>query len=729
MKLREVLEELTREELERVVREAGLTVPAANGGTGLALINLANERLGATERVKLLFGNCTPNEARILSVAVEQGGQLTVSELGRLVPEIAMEACRDELARLGKKALVFTPERFLAEMGEAVAVVPSNYFTHVRKNGNGTPSLGFCLLQFRGADFLRMMAAHLGVPVNGGPKTSVAFAIKRHLLDETRLQALLDRLTIRERQVLEHLVKHGGGGDYYELVKRFGNVAARGNGAERDMRELTSLEAKGLLFEDRRTGALRYVIPSDLAGPVGAYLEDSRKDEVRKLNRLLKEANPAPPVVRSNDECLLRDLRQLVGRMSGKRMRATARGDVPRTELRKIAKLFAVEKESPLYPSFVMALAIGLGLAREQGGSLAVSPTANEWLERGEAAWRDIVLHWTKTSSWVETCHKRLTIGERAWVGSGDIVRIRQKVFEALRSCPADRWVTMPFFQGLVRLRGLSPHIGWVETGGARPVQVRDPEQALDLLVNRFLKESLYWLGIVNIGYGDPGAQPIPESDLRGAPLYFRVTEQGARFLGKTSDEDGTAVEEGPSPRETQFTLTPNLEVIASPFLEFRVFQELNQFAEPLGEGRFRLTRESVREHLDRGKTVEQLVAYLAEHSKMEVPDTVQRLLEDVGRKHGHIKMGFVGPYLRVEDPSLIDELKANKRFAKFIDRCVLPGFIALKTADPEALLKELRKAGYMPIWEGGPMLARDRGTGTAYGEETRSRRRGRRGE
>ncbi len=385
MKLREVLEELTRDELERVVREAGLPVPQANGGTGLALINLANERLGATERVKLLFGNCTPNETRILSAAVEQGGQVTLSELGRLLPEIAVEACRDELARLGKKALLFTPERFLAEMGEAVAVVPSNYFAHMRKNGNGTPSLGFCLLQFRGADFLRMMAAHLGVPVNGGPKTSVAFAIKKHLLDEARLHALLERLTIRERQVLEHLVKHGGGGDYYELVKRFGNVAARGNGAERDMRELTSLEAKGLLFEDRRTGALRYVIPSDLGGPVGEYLDDSRKDEVRKLNRLLKESNPAPPVVRSNDECLLRDLRQLVGRMSGKRLRATARGDVPRTELRKIGKLFAVEKESALYPSFVMALTLGLGLAREQNGALVISPTANEWLERGAA--------------------------------------------------------------------------------------------------------------------------------------------------------------------------------------------------------------------------------------------------------------------------------------------------------------------------------------------------------
>ncbi len=729
MKLREVLEELTHEELDRVVREAGIPVPTGNGGAGardaggLALINLASDRLGATDRVKFLIGACTPGESRLLAAAIDQGGQVPVSELSRLYAEPTSEAWREDVARLAKKGLLFTPERMAAALGEAVAVVPSTYFPFVRRNGNGSPNLGFCLLQFRGPDFLRMMAAHLGLVVNGGPKLSVAMAIKRHLLDAARLLVILEKLSLRERQVLEHLVKNGGAGDYYELVKRFGN-SARAAGGDRDMRELTSLEAKGLLFEDRRTGALRYVLPADLSTSVGGYLDDTRKDEVRRLNLLLKRENPAPPLVRSNDECLLRDIRQLVGRMAGKRLRATARGDVPRTELRKIAKIFAVEKDAPLYSSFVMALALGLGLVREQNGVLAVSPTADEWLDRGETAWRDVVQHWTKMSSWVETCHKRLTLGERSWLGSGDILRIRQKVFDALRACPADRWVTMPFFTGLLRLRGLSPLIGWVETGGARPVQVRDPEQSLELLATRFLKESLYWLGIVNIGYGDPGAEPIPEAELRTAPLYFRVNEMGARFLGKAADGNGHAAGPEPSPRETQFTLTPNLEAIASPFLDFRVFQELNQFAEPLGEGRFRMTRESIREYLDRGKTVEELVEYLRTHSRMEVPDTVRRLLEDVSRKHGHIKMGFVGAYLRVDDPSLIEELKANKRFAKFIDRVVFPGMVALKTTDPEGLLKELRKAGYMPMWEGNPMPTRERGMGTGYVDDTRQRRR-----
>ncbi|MEK7867707.1 MAG: helicase-associated domain-containing protein, partial [Planctomycetota bacterium] len=119
-----------------------------------------------------------------------------------------------------------------------------------------------------------------------------------------------------------------------------------------------------------------------------------------------------------------------------------------------------------------------------------------------------------------------------------------------------------------------------------------------------------------------------------------------------------------------------------------------------------------------------ELVEYLRTHSRMEVPDTVRRLLEDVSRKHGHIKMGFVGAYLRVDDPSLIEELKANKRFAKFIDRVVFPGMVALKTTDPEGLLKELRKAGYMPMWEGNPMPTRERGMGTGYVDDTRQRRR-----
>lgn len=72
----------------------------------------------------------------------------------------------------------------------------------------------------------------------------------------------------------------------------------------------------------------------------------------------------------------------------------------------------------------------------------------------------------------------------------------------------------------------------------------------------------------------------------------------------------------------------------------------------------------------------------------------------------------------------VFQELKANKRFAKFIDRVVFPCLVALKTTDPEGLLKELRKAGYMPMWEGNPMPTRERGMGTGYVDDNRARRR-----
>ncbi|WP_217206715.1 helicase C-terminal domain-containing protein [Streptomyces sp. AC550_RSS872] len=113
----------------------------------------------------------------------------------------------------------------------------------------------------------------------------------------------------------------------------------------------------------------------------------------------------------------------------------------------------------------------------------------------------------------------------------------------------------------------------------------------------------------------------------------------------------------------------------------------------------YRFTPGSVRRALDAGRTASDLHAFLAEHSRTPVPQPLAYLIDDVARKHGHLRVGAASAYVRCDDDAMLNEILADKRAAGLRLRRLAPTVLAT-VADPAALLEGLRAMGFAPAAE-----------------------------
>ncbi|MET9436125.1 helicase C-terminal domain-containing protein [Streptomyces sp. NPDC006551] len=113
----------------------------------------------------------------------------------------------------------------------------------------------------------------------------------------------------------------------------------------------------------------------------------------------------------------------------------------------------------------------------------------------------------------------------------------------------------------------------------------------------------------------------------------------------------------------------------------------------------FRFTPGSVRRALDAGRSASDLHAFLTAHSRTPVPQPLAYLIDDVARKHGHLRIGAASAYVRCDDDALLGEIMADKRSASLRLRRLAPTVLAAQT-DPATLLDGLRSMGYAPAAE-----------------------------
>ncbi|MFD8806481.1 helicase-associated domain-containing protein [Streptomyces sp. NPDC059597] len=107
----------------------------------------------------------------------------------------------------------------------------------------------------------------------------------------------------------------------------------------------------------------------------------------------------------------------------------------------------------------------------------------------------------------------------------------------------------------------------------------------------------------------------------------------------------------------------------------------------------YRFTPGSVRRALDAGQTAADLHAFLAEHSRTPVPQPLAYLIDDVARRHGHLRVGAASSYVRCDDDAVLNEILADKRAAALRLRRLAPTVLAAP-CDPATLLEGLRSMG-----------------------------------
>ncbi|GAA2509778.1 helicase-associated domain-containing protein [Pilimelia columellifera] len=117
------------------------------------------------------------------------------------------------------------------------------------------------------------------------------------------------------------------------------------------------------------------------------------------------------------------------------------------------------------------------------------------------------------------------------------------------------------------------------------------------------------------------------------------------------------------------------------------------------GANVYRITDATVRRALDAGYTTADLHELFAKRSRTPVPQSLTYLIDDLGRRHGGLRAGPAGAYLRSDDEALLSQALLDKRLSSLGLRRLAP--TVLVTAQHSGRLAHaLREAGYAPIAE-----------------------------
>ncbi|MET9416756.1 helicase C-terminal domain-containing protein [Streptomyces klenkii] len=208
----------------------------------------------------------------------------------------------------------------------------------------------------------------------------------------------------------------------------------------------------------------------------------------------------------------------------------------------------------------------------------------------------------------------------------------------------------------------------------------------------------------------------VTEAELLGVTNRGALSAPGRALLGDTeSAEPLTDAEAGARAVRAAAALAPllpepldhillqaDLTAVAPGPLERPLAQVLSVLADVESKGGatvYRFTPASVRRALDAGRTAADLKAFLTEHSRTPVPQPLAYLIDDVARRHGHLRVGAASSYLRCDDDAVLAEILADRRSAPLRLRRLAPTVLAAQAA-PDELLEGLRAMGYAPAAE-----------------------------
>ena len=113
----------------------------------------------------------------------------------------------------------------------------------------------------------------------------------------------------------------------------------------------------------------------------------------------------------------------------------------------------------------------------------------------------------------------------------------------------------------------------------------------------------------------------------------------------------------------------------------------------------YRFSAASVRRALDAGWAARDLLDLLTARSRTPLPQPLEYLVGDVARRHGQVRVGVAGAYVRSDDEALLAELVAERKCAALQLRRLAPTVLVAQ-ADPATVLSVLRAVGVAPAAE-----------------------------
>jgi hypothetical protein len=202
-------------------------------------------------------------------------------------------------------------------------------------------------------------------------------------------------------------------------------------------------------------------------------------------------------------------------------------------------------------------------------------------------------------------------------------------------------------------------------------------------------------------------AAAVREADLLGVTAGDRISELGEALLAATGGE-GDAVAEAAQlcapllpQAECTVILQSDLTAVVSGQPSAAVARLLATAAVNEARGNatvWRFTPASVRAALDAGWTASRLLAELASLTDRAVPQPLEYLINDAGRRHGHVRVRGARACV-VADEALVTEILNTRSLAK-LQLTQLAPTVLVSSRPLNQVLEQLRAAGLSPVAE-----------------------------
>ncbi|MCX7012565.1 MAG: helicase-associated domain-containing protein [Candidatus Sumerlaeota bacterium] len=725
MKLKSILKTLPLDKLEAIHRFWGFNDPknyadaTTEAARATALTDFLYPRLQLRHSFLHAFANLEKDEKDLVYFLAIHGGDLEPSEV--------IERCyRGEagkfhalVERLATRGFVFLDTFKLGREAVEMVGLPEPYLRYVELPSYWEGYLGSFLKSLPTPRLKTIANKGLKLGLKTSKKHLLIWRIRRALTDPRFLRDAVQRLPAEQRDILETLLEKRGVSVYRDLLDQ--SYSLRYDHARADHIQALST-VSGLVYvavegENKQNNLL--MAPRDLAFIIrGGYHPDRRS--LRELDTVSMPSDEAQGLVLDNSGHLLRDLAVFVAAIRNHPPRVLTGGGIGRNDLKRILPSLSSRKTLK-HVRFLALFCIRRKFLLPSGGLWTASEAFEKWLGDAYGAYRDFYTFWLDSTSWNEeypdgdVAHAEPPPSNLIHAGE-----LRRMTLRNLESIPHDDWIDFGAFA-----EGLTPQI---EMG----IPGRNPSGETPMLRHNVLAaesvvaESLYWLGVVMLGV--PNASKLEELGSRGDETLDPLVRHGVGTAGKRSTEYSFAFKPTAMGREIlrgqasdpaklfsgrgssnlriamearQFTVQPNLEILAPPDLHLPLLYRLCQFCEVISVdvmSTLSVTRRSVREAMDRGLHGEALISFLETHSNIPLPDTVRHLVHECAAKHGEVDIGYSGGYIYVSDRALLEEIRSHRRIRDSVKDVLGENVIALTPqADITRLARELRKAGFMP--------------------------------
>ncbi|MFE6697779.1 helicase C-terminal domain-containing protein [Streptomyces sp. NPDC057718] len=511
---------------------------------------------------------------------------------------------------------------------------------------------------------LQEILAATGLPATHDPVSAVA-ALSALFTDRTRMAELLDTAPVEALSVLDRLV---WGPPYGEVTPN-------------PTPPVKWLRDRGLLLP---VSTRTVVLPREAALHLRA-------------GRAHRTPEPVPPVVAAAAErdpqavdraaagqafTALSTIEELLKLWNGGGPAILRAGGLSVRELKRAAT--ALDVTEPI-AAFWIELAYGAGLLASDGETderYAPTPASDEWLDlSAEDRWTHLATAWlaaTRTPGLVggQDAKGRALSALGPELDRSAAPDVRRRVLSLFTELPPG---TAPDAESLLR------RLRWERPlrGGATTSTTSTSTEGADLRSRLAL-----WT--------------LNEAELLGITGRGALSAQ-ARALLEEGEEAGAALLAPliPDPLD-HVLLQADLTAVAPGPLERPLAETLSVLADVESKGGatvYRFTPGSVRRALDAGQAAADLHAFLAAHSRTPVPQPLSYLIDDVARRHGHLRIGAALAYVRCDDEAVLNEILADRRSAGLRLRRLAPTVLASQS-DPGSLLEALRDMGYAPAAE-----------------------------